>query len=398
METDETKLYGRLFKAKIVTVIGLLLGMWISRPLWTSWSRTIPRVPFLGDLSPASMPWIEFVLSSMILVAILGVLLASHQVNRFITAILLLLVSLALLDQTRIQPWIYEYWLLLLVFVLCSRDTPDQGKDHRTIALAQLLVAALYFWSGAQKLNYTFLHETLPNLLGPVQNVLGFRLPLTGIALGVAFAEIFTGVALHFRRTRNLAVGIAVAMHAGVLALLIARGYNQVVWAWNFILILLNVILFWNCEVFAVATFRSWRNVELRSRLAHLVVFASILLPALSFVGWWDMYLSGALYSGNTEIAVINVDPPLQEKLPAMAKGSVFTTGAGETVLPLQEWSLRELNVPPYPQLRVYRQIANQICPFSSDPQQTGLIVRGRPNAWNGSYEVIRIPCITLMR
>jgi hypothetical protein len=132
--------------------------------------------------------------------------------------------------------------------------------------------------------------------------------------------------------------------------------------------------------------------------LAFALVLASILLPALSFAGWWDMYLSGALYSGNTPIAVIQTDPTMLEKLTPSARASVFTTGPGETVLPLQEWSLRELRVPPYPQMRVYQQIAQQVCPHSGDPQQTGLIVRGRPGIWNGSYEVIRIPCGTLLR
>lgn len=393
MKTDDTELHGRLLKAKIGTVIGLLLGMWISQPLWTSWSRQFPRTPVVDILSPTGAMVAEFVLSSLILIAILGALIRSQRPGLFISTITILLVPLVALDQTRLQPWVYQYWLLLLVFALSSSDSPNQDKDQRTIALAQVVVAALYFWSGAQKLNYTFAHETLPNLLAPVQNALGFRFPSTAIAVGIAVAEIFTGVALHFRSTRKVAVVIAVAMHTGVLALLISRGYNHVVWAWNFILILLNALLFRNCEVFAGQLFRRAGKTELKARVALLVVLACVVLPALSFAGWWDMYLSGALYSGNTEIAVIKVDPAMQEKLPPDARATIFTTGAGETVLPLQEWSLRELKVPPYPQMRVYRQIAKQICPLSGDPKQTGLIVRGRPNIWNGSYEVSRIPC-----
>lgn len=393
MKTDDTEFHGRLLKAKIGTVIGLLLGMWISQPLWTSWSRQFPRTPVVDILSPTGAMVAEFVLSSLILIAILGALVRSQRASLFITAIIILLIPLVALDQTRLQPWVYQYWLLLLVFALSSSDSPNEDKDQRTIALTQVVVAALYFWSGAQKLNYTFAHETVSNLLAPVQNALGFRFPSTAIAVVVAVAEIFTGVALHFRRTRKVAVAVAVAMHAGVLALLISRGYNQVVWAWNFILILLNVLLFWNCEVFAGQLFRGGQRLESKARVALLVVLACVILPALSFAGWWDMYLSGALYSGNTEIAVIKVDLAMQEKLPPDARATIFTTGAGETVLPLQEWSLRELKVPAYPQMRVYRQIANQICTLSGDPKQTGLIVRGRPNIWNGIYEVSRIPC-----
>ncbi len=398
MKTDDMEFYGRLYQAKIVTVAGLLIGMGISKPLWASWSRQIPRVAVVGDLSPSIGVGAEFVLSSLILLAIAGVFIRPQRTNLFIAALAILLVPLATLDQTRMQPWVYQYWLLLLVFVICSDESPNREQDQRAIALAQVVVAALYFWSGAQKLNHTFAHETLPNLLSPVQNIVGFRLPLTAIAFGVAVAEIFTGIALHFRRTRKVAVVIAIAMHGGVLALLMSRGSNQVVWAWNIILILLNAALFWNCDVFAVQLFRGTRKPENKARIALFVVLASAVLPALSFVGWWDMYLSGALYSGNTEIAVIKVDPQLQEKLPPLARAVVFKTGSGETVLPLQEWSLRELNVPPYPQMRVYRRIAKPFCTLAGDPTETGLIVRGRPNIWDGKYEVVRIPCADLTR
>ena len=393
MKKPDTESYGRLLKAKIFTVAALFIGMGISQPLWISWTRQIPRVPVIGGFSPASIPWIEFILSSSILLSMIGIALYSHHINHFLFAIAILLVPLALLDQTRLQPWVYQYWLLLVVFALVSPNEPDEMKDRHAIALAQVIVAALYFWSGAQKLNHTFIHETLPNLLSPAQAVLGFRLPMIAIAFGIIGGELFTGVALHFRRTRKVAVVIAVAMHAGVLALLISRGYNHVVWAWNAFLLSLNVILFWNCRVFAGEALWGWRTQSFRSRLAHFLVLASVLLPALSFVGWWDLYLSGALYSGNTEIAVIKVDPQLLEKLPPSARATVFTTGAGETVLPLQEWSLRELRVPPYPQLRVYRQLAREVCRLSENKGQTGLIVRGRPNIWNGSYEVIRTTC-----
>lgn len=391
-------MHGRLFKAKGFTVAALFIGMWISRPLWTSWTRQIPRVPVIGGVPSAAMPWIEFILSSLLILAMIGVALRSNRTHRFLVAIAVLLIPLVLLDQSRLQPWVYQYWLLLVVFALVSRDRPDGAKDRRAVALAQLIIAALYFWSGLQKLNYTFIHETLPNLLLPVQAVLGFRLPITAIAFTVIGAELFTGVALHFRRTRKIAVVIAVAMHCGVLALLISRGYNHVVWVWNILLLSLNVILFWNCEIFAGEAFRGWRAQSLASRFAHVIVGASVVLPALSFVGWWDMYLSGALYSGNTEIAVIKVDPRLLGQLPPAARSVVFTTGAGETVLPLQEWSLREMQVPPYPQLRVYRQIASAVCAQATDRDHTGLIVRGRPNILTGSFEVIRISCADLVR
>jgi hypothetical protein len=121
------------------------------------------------------------------------------------------------------------------------------------------------------------------------------------------------------------------------------------------------------------------------------------LLPALSFIGLWDLYLSGALYTGKTPVAVMHISENLRAQLPATARGNTFRTNSGELMLPFYEWSLADLNVPPYPEIRVYQQLARELCALDADSQASGLIVKGRAALSDGGYQVTLTTCSELL-
>ena len=49
--------------------------------------------------------------------------------------------------------------------------------------------------------------------------------------------------------------------------------------------------------------------------------------------------------------------------------------------------------VPPYPEPRVYRQIARQVCKLARDESRVELIVKETPAILDGSYKVTRMNC-----
>ena len=178
-----------------------------------------------------------------------------------------------------------------------------------------------------------------------------------------------------------------------------ARGYNSVVWAWNAVLALIVVALFLRSETAPWQTLRNWSAVNTTTRLAQAVVIASALLPVLSFWGWWDMCLSGALYSGNTAVAVVRINEAAYKKLPQTAQRQVFRTKSdGMQVLPLFEWSMAELNVPPYPEPRIFRRLTSQVCKLAEGDSEVELVMKERPTILNGSYQVTRVSCAQLER
>lgn len=66
-------------------------------------------------------------------------------------------------------------------------------------------------------------------------------------------------------------------------------------------------------------------------------------------------------------------------------------------MLPLYEWSMTELNVPPYPEVRVYRQLARSLCGYADEPRQIELIIKERPALMNGEYQVSQSDCSALL-
>jgi hypothetical protein len=131
----------------------------------------------------------------------------------------------------------------------------------------------------------------------------------------------------------------------------------------------------------------------------HAAVAVLVLLaPALSFAGLGDAYLSGALYSGNVQEAVMLVSPAVRDRLPGDIRRHVSTNRAGLDVLVFADWSLAELGVPPYPGPRVYRSVARAVCAYTPTPSEAELIIFGRPHPWTGARETTREDCGALGR
>lgn len=308
------------------------------------------------------------------------------------------LVLLIFFDQTRLQPWIYQYLLLLVILSLHDwKSEKDEADANQILCFVQIIIAGLYFWSGVQKLNFSFSAEIVPLLLAPVQNIFSaVRLPFFLLGLSAAMIEAAIGCGLLFRRTRNAAVFFAVALHAVILILLIAEDYNRIVWIWNAALAAMVVAAFRQSDVSFKGAFR--KAGDLKTATAKIIAVAAVLLPVLSFWGLWDMYLSGALYSGNVEIAVVKIAEDTIGKLPPKAQKAVFQIKSGGSVLPLFEWSMAELSVPVYPERRVFKQAARQVCKTTSDAGETELIIKERPAIFDGSYKVTRLNCEQLKR
>jgi len=381
------KTLNRLKFLRILICVGLLCGIGFSYELWFSFSRELPQVPVVFE-SPIFIDRIFgiYLVVSLILVVV------SLRPNIFLVSAISSLVLLIFFDQIRLQPWVYQYLLLLGIFALQTKDEKDSAE---TLGLAQIIIAALYIWSGVQKLNFTFSHETLPKLLEPLQNFFpSIQFSFVFIGIGIALIETFIGCGLLFRKTRNFAVILAVTMHTLILTVLIAKNYNSIVWIWNAFLIAIVSTAFWKNDVSLKQIFDSANIKNWKIRTAKIIVFASILLPILSFFGLWDSYLSGALYSGNVAVGVVRINDDLFEKLPTKARQSVFQTkNSGEKMLPFVEWSLSDLNVPAYPEQRVFKQITAEICRLSENKKQVELIVKECPSIFDGSYNVTRISC-----
>jgi hypothetical protein len=337
-------------------------------------------------------------LAGLLLTALVLSLIIHRTVVPLLAAVFLTF-CLVLIDVTRLQPWVYQYTIMLSLLACAKSRVVEKTSAEPILFAVQLLIGLLYFWSGAQKLNWSFANEILPALLTHT----GLQLPsgaawwLSAFGACVALCEAMIGVGLLIRRTRRVAVALAVSMHLLVLLIFVAGGHNSIVWPWNSAMMLMVLVSFRDRSSLWKGLIRP-RADSIAGRLPLAVFFVCGVLPCLSFFGWWDLFLSGALYSGNTPVAVMRIDEQMRDALPVTAQREVFETSREELILPFHEWSLAELNVPPYPEPRVFRALSRRLCAIAPGRSEIKLIIKQRPSLLDGSFTVTITDCSELDR
>ena len=344
--------------------LGFLLGLICSYELWFEIERSFPRVPILG-FATGTFALAEYLLTPFLFASLL--FLIWKPSNRYVTigavaAVCFLFVP----DQIRLQPWVYQYVLLLVLLAFQKED----------LLPVRLVVAGLYFWSGVQKLNAGFSEDVLPRMF----EMLGTE-PIASVGLGLAIAvvEMMLAVFLFVPKTRKVGVVAVVAMHLLIVGVLATANYNLIVIPWNLTLAIVVVVLFWD---------QSENKTDWNSPLVY-IAFGALILPVFSFVGYWDHYLSGGLYSGREPVAVIRVVDV--EALPPSAKSVMISDSRGNRFLPLHEWSMNELNVPVPPEERVFVKVFKRVCQWTD--RQSELVIKSRVGVFGDEIEIAQRKC-----
>jgi len=355
---------------RIVVVLGLLAGFALSPKLWLS-SRLYPLTPVWSFIQPFASPGDAIVFFALI-VLLIGVAAAPRR--GLLAAAFALILLLTLQDQSRWQPWFYQYALMLLAIVLAGSSRQDAAMNT-----CRLIVAATYLWSGLAKLNPQFMSDTLPWLLHPLLK--SWPAPAQRFVLHLAFlaplVEFATGAGLFTRRFRRAALMLAIAMHGFILIVIgpLGSNFNTVVWPWNLAMIAFLLILY----------FRPARQPALRDivwgrgfAFQRIVLVLFAIMPIFSLFNLWDDYLSVALYSGNINSGVMYMDDDAFDRLPPAVAAFVTDEGKNLDGLDINDWSYGELNVPAYPESRIFRNVARQVCSYTEDSASLKLVVRGK--------------------
>ena len=309
-----------------------------------------------------------------VLLALLAAIAIVRRPSRLIALFVSLAIVYALFDQSRWQPWFYQYLAMLAVIAW--------HEEKNAMTSCRWIVICIYFWSGLQKLNPIFLHQTFPWMLEPFHfappAALAFLAPLIESAIAI-------GLATH--RFQRLAVTGALAMHAFILASIGPWGHdhNSVVWPWNIAMGTLVVLLFWR------------RGIEHSPRALVLLLFG--LLPAFSFFDLWDSYLSYSLYSGNQRSATIYLADEVADQLPEQVQQiiDIYDSESKVDTLDLEDWSYAELNVPPYPEMRLFRNIAKHVCANAGNPALMVMEVEAKWT-WFGRRRIRAFTCAMLQK
>lgn len=368
---------GELEHIRKITVAAGILGCSLSKPLWFASERTYPAAPLFSMITPG--PQLETILSFLLLGALLG---SWFKVRMTIAAVVLIII-LCLTDQTRFQPWLYQYLLLLSAQALPLKLG---GGPVNILNAYRFMFVAIYFWSGLFKINWTYAHMVFPWLAGnKIKTLLGVG-AVESLAIISAVAEMLIGLGLLFPRTRNAALWLCILLHCGILLRLgpLSYGWNTVIWPWNIAMILIAILLFRRTPQISATDIAKPKKFFHRS-----IVLLCGVAPALSFVDLWDFYPSFHLYSGDHQAAQLKLSEAALLRLPPRTNSLVNKNEKGENLLHFEPWCEKTLNVPPYPAERVYRSIAKSFAnQYGKENSDVTLILEGRPSLLSGEREV----------
>src|SRR5207248_1237718 len=102
---------------------------------------SLPVIPH-----PFDHIWFFLLLGLLVAIATIA------QPRRLILIFLLLAGLLSMWDQTRWQPWFYQYLFMLAAIGFCGWKRPET-RNQQVLNACRLIVGSTYFWSGLQKLN-----------------------------------------------------------------------------------------------------------------------------------------------------------------------------------------------------------------------------------------------------
>lgn len=341
--------------ANVHLLLSVTAICWLAAKItgWKVWvtERTFPVIApfnFLNNI-PSKLHWIFFLCSVVLLL-----LLVIKPANKIFHYILFFSeLCSCLLDQNRWQPWEYLYLFILFIFIV-------NKKNAVTIATCfTVILATIYMYSGLHKFNDNFLTSMwdatilkrffkIPARLYQIKLIHdgGYLLPAI---------ESLAGLGLLFPKTKKVSAIILVAMHIFILLLIGPLGlhYNKIVWPWNVAMIIYLYFLFIKKNTVPS------QNIALLNISNKIILFCWSILPALNFIGLWDNYLSWNIYSSTLpSMAICIKDSATSTQFHSyLNKKDSLQICDGNVLLNIQNWALKEMNVPVYPEERVYKKI-----------------------------------------
>lgn len=357
-----------------VGLLSLIAATW---KLWIPQSA-FPQVPLLR--AACELPgWIDWTCLAVLIVASVALFIAARP-GRFrrisAAAVASALAAFFVLDQHRLQPWAWQFFLLSLLLALADDSTVRRGWVW--------LVISIYFWSAVSKLDYTFCHDQGPALIRGLKHAIGIRgIPNRwtdsidiGAALVLALGELVVAILLSYSRTRPAGLWAATVMHLGLLLALGPLGLNHShgVLLWNLFFIAQDWLLFGHRSAINPSQARPANPASLRQRVVQAFIGLVIVWPALELVGYCDHWLGWAVYSARSDQAEVIVNPDIEPE-PAINRTI-------DNRLLIAPWSLQQLAAPVYPQ---HRFLVGVVLDLAEHHQFRGtLVLKKTPDRFSG--------------
>jgi hypothetical protein len=358
--------------SKKIIVTRLICFFWFVAKVisWKVWlaDRLFPVVPPFSFLFvPSAVHLILFIFSLLALFALL-----IFPLNRvFQVTVIVIEVLTCLLDQNRWQPWEYQYIFIILALIINNRN------DKNAVSAIAFIFISVYLFSGIGKLNPVFsIFVRNKMVLSGIfhvssSTVYEWLIYHTGYILG--FIEILLGIGLCFQRSKKASAIFLIIMHLLILAILGPFGinYDRIIWPWNVVMIII-LYVFFMCNTPVSISFQS-----IKQGWNKLIIVCFGILPVLNFFGYWDFFLSSGLFSLKPPEMYICIHNPGSSKILDLyldRNKNKFLCDSNSALLDVRAWSFREMQVPAYPEVRIYKNIKEQLLKRYPDMNATFIV------------------------
>ena len=413
-----------------LALIAVTLRLWFA-------ASDFPAVPFLSFL--IDVPRIvDRILSGLVVTSLLidSVVTALRifrrcdsvtlvQVGRTCDVVFVLsALTLILLNQHCLQPWMYHFLVLTPLLSISARRTDatsaleqfDKGRcsvsgssDFSRRAIIWL-TASIYMWSAWSKIDTGFFHSHGPKFVSAVCEATGLSTQFWSDRTWVIAAallpvcELVVGATLLFRRSRAYGLAASLAMH---LLLMVAVGpwglnHEAGVLLWNGYFIMQNVILFIaerrsdarsaqpRNDALVGSSFCSWGSKGNPQSGILVVLLWVILFPAVRAVGYCDTWPAWAVYASSPARILVQVRHDKVERLPKTMQQYVERRriNDGWSWLRIDLWSLTATGTPIYPEDRFQLAVACSVVSESGMGEEVRIIHEGDSDRWTGEREL----------
>lgn len=299
---------------------------------------------------------------------------------------------LALLDQHRLQPWM---WHLLIIAALLMLAPNRVG-----LTCCRWVVISIYVHSALSKLDLSFFQAhgqlLLEGLLKPTGIEVGFWPPTVKTVLAAAFpaGELAVGLLLLIRRARRWGLIGSIVMHLLLLSTLGPWGLNHEpgVLIWNVLFIVQNLILFRGRTDAACVPTGLSPNCKEPGEYAAVALAAIVILgPLLENAGRWDHWPAWAVYSPRPTRVQVLIDADSAAGLPPSLVPFLGRPAPLEDRVPLRldAWSFTTRHCPVYPQLRYRIALARALLQGHVPGEAVTLVIDLTPRRLTGKRERI---------
>jgi len=264
-------------------------------------------------------------------------------------------------------------------------------KSHTLLISLQFIIAMVYFWTGAQKLNIQFITDVYPWLVA-VFEATKFLAEYPTLGYGVGLFELLIGLLLLRPKTQKTGVLLGTLLHLGILSLLIKDNWNTVVYPWNVAMVALLFTLFWKKK-----DTNSAPTVCKKTGPNLFIVALLGILPFFDFFQLIPHCLALGMYSGTSmECDLIIPNDGKNDCIAPELHAKLLYRSEEKSMLSLDDWGGTDLNIPPFASDRVYRAVAKEFCTCSNKYNASVLFYY--PERWEDKDRHVVVSCAELLR